>query len=331
MLTLYVKYHISTGLAVKYCENMRYNEANSLNLPSKKLFFVALPIILLVGLFVMFHKPSSAQTKSLAGSNDGLQAVSVASQNVITETDSDGDGVPDWEETLWHTDPHNPATYNNEPDAQYIADQIKNAGNPSLSSGPITSTEELSHQLFGEYMSLKQSGGLTPDSIDAMTARLAASVEASGTPVTYTHAQLKTFPDTDSARMQAYADALQQMESQYSTQYSEQTNGDSSTFGDPQFATDMNIASGYYAQFAKALMGVAVPAGAADLHVAYVNALEASAQGLKAFANSTDDPLGGMVGIKEHSDAEDAQAAAISNLSDFLNQNGIIGFSLPTF
>lgn len=300
-----------------------------MNLPSQKLFFVAFPVIIIVGLFVLFHKPSTPSQK-LADSS-GLTAVSVANTNTISEIDSDGDGVPDWEETLWHTDPHNPKTFNNTPDADYIAAQVKANADPSQPNGPITSIDDLSHRLFAEYIALKESGGLTPETISAMTARLADSVVASDTPQSYTLANIKTFPNSDASGMQTYADTLQQMENQYSSEYNSQTNGDNSTFGDPQFTNDMDIASTHYANFASALMKMKVPQGVAIYHLAYANSLLASATGLKSFANYNNDPLSAMLGIREHTDAENAQAAAIANITNFLNQNGIIGFSLQTF
>lgn len=326
--TLYDKYAISTEIAIKSCEKMSYNKANSLNLPSKKLFLVALPIILLVGIFVMFHKPSSAESTKLSSANGGLQAVSVASQNVITETDSDGDGVPDWEETLWHTDPHNPATYNGEPDAQYIADQIKNQANPSTSNGPITSTEDMSKELFTEYLSLQQSGSLTQNDIDAMTARLAGSVAATSSASIYTAAEVTPFADNNSHAIQSYADTLAQTVNTYSAQYANLNN----TIGAPtdnSFQNNVMVASDFYLKLSKAIIAINPPQSLAVAHVAYANSLKQSSVALQEFANSDSDPVGGIAGLNAHLQAQAAERSAVAQITSFLLQNGIISFSLP--
>ena len=40
--------------------------------------------------------------------------------NQLLQKDSDGDGVMDWEEGLWGTDPNNTKTFEGIPDAEYI-------------------------------------------------------------------------------------------------------------------------------------------------------------------------------------------------------------------
>jgi hypothetical protein len=74
---------------------------NKKYLPSKK-FLVALSIaivIILIAILLNYWKPSTTSYK-----NDNLSSVDASSSAM--DVDSDGDGLPDWKENLYGTDPH---------------------------------------------------------------------------------------------------------------------------------------------------------------------------------------------------------------------------------
>jgi len=74
-------------------------------LPSKK-FIIALSLavfLVLVAIAFSYIKPSGTRYD-----NDNLVAANATSS--LTTIDSDHDGLPDWEEALYGTDPHNPDT-----------------------------------------------------------------------------------------------------------------------------------------------------------------------------------------------------------------------------
>jgi len=118
--------------------------------------------------------PTQSQTEVVAVKN-----------SVINETDSDSDGLKDWEEVLWGTDPmkkiSNPEKI---PDADYIQKKIDaKEGLPTQNTNSLTAkalatpgedaTVALSKDIFAEYVSLKKSGNLNPASIDQLTERIA--------------------------------------------------------------------------------------------------------------------------------------------------------------
>ncbi|MBI3273600.1 MAG: hypothetical protein HYZ69_00495 [Candidatus Colwellbacteria bacterium] len=80
-------------------------------LPSKIFIAVAASALFIVGggYFVFFYESRSTNNEV-----PKEQARSVAAQNneaaVFANKDTDGDGLKDWEEVLWHTDPNNPDT-----------------------------------------------------------------------------------------------------------------------------------------------------------------------------------------------------------------------------
>jgi hypothetical protein len=101
-----------------------------------------------------------------------------ATAAAITQ-DSDNDGLKDWEETLWGTDPHNPDT---DGDGTPDGEEVDAGRNPTV-PGPedmldlengelpnqtpvedMTATEKVAAVFFKEYVALRQSGELADPS-----------------------------------------------------------------------------------------------------------------------------------------------------------------------
>ena len=77
--------------------------------PSNKVIFVGIVTIAIIisAIIYKFYSRPTQQTEQ-----DTSVTVSVNRNESIPEIDSDGDGVPDWEEILWKLDPYNPDTNN---------------------------------------------------------------------------------------------------------------------------------------------------------------------------------------------------------------------------
>ena len=77
---------------------------------------ITLTITAIVILFVstvsyVFHRDKNIFSKNNTQQNlANIQNISVNEKNVNLKKDSDGDGLADWEEVLWDTDPNNPDT-----------------------------------------------------------------------------------------------------------------------------------------------------------------------------------------------------------------------------
>ncbi len=300
-----------------------------MNLPSKKLFFIAMPLIVILGVFVMISNNSPT---SKNGPKNVVSPEVVAIKNsIINEVDTDKDGLKDWEETIWKTDPNNPRTHSEyENDSAYVSAQlalIKNNTGGSTGLEPIKNTSDLGRQLFNEYLLLKESGDVTPDDIARLTDRIRQNISVPDTPEIYKASDLKTFPSSDSAKMQAYATSLKDIVNKYASIYSSQAQ-ELSTTDRIGFDETMEFGADSYLQLSKNIMSMEVPEEIANIHVQYANSLNGSAKGLLMMLDKSD-PLKSITGIQKHLSSQDLQRSSSSEISIFLSQSGIISFNLP--
>ena len=139
-------------------------------LPSKKFIFaVLISLIIVTAGFLIF---TSVKKQETAKQEPQINKPAI-SQEIAK--DSDNDGLPNWEETLWRTDPNNPDTDKDGiPDGQEVkesrnpllagngkTDKIENS-RPEKSAAeqtiqpPSTLTEALAQNFFSDFLSAKE-------------------------------------------------------------------------------------------------------------------------------------------------------------------------------
>jgi ABC-type cobalt transport system substrate-binding protein len=147
-------------------------------LPSKKFLLILISIIVAVGIIYFFSLFKKTNT-----TNTGVDTETETKIQEFMVLDSDGDGLKDWEEALWKTDPkkpdtdgdntsdgeeillnRNPLIANINPGNQEPSDKIdekvlvaeKKAVEDYIK---LTSTETVARQLFSQYIATKKVGG----------------------------------------------------------------------------------------------------------------------------------------------------------------------------
>ncbi len=251
--------------------------------------------------------------------------------SIINEVDTDGDGLKDWEELIWKTDPNNPKTHEGyENDSAYVSAQLalmKN--NPSVYAGmgPIETTEDLSKQLFEEYLLLKQTGNLTPDDIARLTQRIRLNIESSTDISFYSADKLKTFPSSDKQKLQKYADELSNTINQYTTLYMQQVQNSNIT-NTTVLNEIVGLGADIYLRLSESIMKMEVPIELASTHTQYANDLRKSSVSLDGLLSQSKDPLQSIVGLQKHTDAQNSRQGTANTISNFLIQNGIMSFNM---
>jgi hypothetical protein len=182
---------------------------------TKYLLLFLLAGALIAGAIYFAYKTKKSNTvaeeKNLSIINESRKTVAI--------TDTDGDGLADWEEALWKTDPANQDT---DGDGTSDGEEVSQGRNPSIkgpndkdepikttaSSSELTLREKFSREFFADYLKLKQSGNWNDASastlINEMTEGLKGSLSAGKS---YTEADLKS-RGSSAADMKAFGNEL---------------------------------------------------------------------------------------------------------------------------
>lgn len=152
-----------------------------MKMPSKKIILVAIACVVVVALIFI-----SSQNKNIKASETSQQnpQTEITPQIIMSETvknssgvDTDGDGLKDWEEVLWGTDPEKSDTNGNGiKDAQEVEvlkrsqtlKQAPTASNAFKNSNTAptqapTLTDKMAQEMFAKYINLKQTGAVIDD------------------------------------------------------------------------------------------------------------------------------------------------------------------------
>ncbi|MBU6431007.1 hypothetical protein KGQ29_01380 [Patescibacteria group bacterium] len=302
---------------------------------SKKIILLFSTFSILGGVFFLLmgmKKEPPAKTKAIT------EVKVVRNPAEIMNVDSDGDGVKDWEETLWGLDPHNPDTGNTGvPDAEKVRRKMKEIDEKSLNNlnGNIagnqyatdTETNLLGKKLFAEYINLKQSRNLNDDSINKAMMNLVSEIRNKDTVTYYFVKDLKTFPDSDKLSVKKYGNSFAMIRNKYDSLYMQNPvvgSEDPAGITSPEFTRGVARASDLYLKMTQELSKLQVPKGLADAHTEILNDYRASAEGLKGFGSLGNDPIVAMIGLQKHSDAASKENNLLRSIADYFLKNGII-------
>lgn len=140
---------------------------------------IVFSILLMVGVIILKREKTETVYNMVLKEN-------IAKAAEILNRDKDGDGLKDWEEELWKTDPTKPDT---DSDGTTDGEEIRLRRDPTIAGPgdvfdektiqekindvpekPETETERLSREFFAGYLELKQQGGgkISPEALQGL-------------------------------------------------------------------------------------------------------------------------------------------------------------------
>lgn len=258
----------------------------------------------------------------------------------VLDIDSDGDGLKDWEETLWKLDPNNPDTDGDGiPDAEEVKKKITEIDTKSETEGSNengtegesyttdTETDIISKKLFAEYINLKQSGNFNEESVAAAANNLVAEEIQNKKVIQYYFPKdIKTFSSDNKVLLKSYGNSFAAIRTKYQKQYLENPlvkEGETANLIDPEFLKGLIRVSEVYKNMALELSKIAVPKDLADTHIEILNNYMASSDGLKEMSALSSDPVLGMIGTQRHMEAEGKEKTLLNELAKYLIKNKI--------
>lgn len=293
-------------------------------LPSWQFMATAAAIVVVAGLVYFAERAPNVGPVQYTNPDTVLQADTV--QNLIagqSDVDTDHDGLKDWEESLWKTDPNNPDTDGDgTPDGKEVAegrDPTKKGPNDLLSNSvsgsasasanadtELSATDKLARQFFTTYTQAKQSGLSIGSSTQSQIISTALSQRNLVTPTRqYSIGELNVSNDVSEVALRNYMNTLGSIEKNHA--YDPSVDTEIAIFNkavlnqDQSVLTNMTPIVARYNSEVQALLKVPVPKDLTSQHLAYTNAIATIAQDVASMQKVYTDPVQALSGYSEYS------------------------------
>lgn len=271
--------------------------------------------ILAFGVWQWLQKDSA---EPLQSKNDAQQPSAL-----IDDTDTDGDGLKDWEELLLGLNPNNPDS-----DADGISDKEELA---QARSAPTTQeagvdtdqqtqefaqTDVLAREIFGAYIQSKQLGTYDPSAFENIIAQSTQGTFTINNIAAYTLDDIKTTNDTSASTTSSYESAFQEAILAVTdiSEYELTTYGRAVETGNEEDFEKLLVARDVYLSIAEELLSITVPEDGAVAHLDLINAFTSFANTLEHMAQSPDDPIVAFVSMRNFIEREDAIKTAYAQI-----------------
>jgi hypothetical protein len=259
--------------------------------------------------------------------------------------DTDGDGLPDWEEALYGTDPTKADTFNlgmtdaeavqkglvklkiTAPTAPAAATSSLAASIPGPTAASTTLTDQFAQAFFNNYISTRGSQPPTADQAAQFVQGAVANLVATQVrPDAYAASDIKV-SGSGATALQAYAAQVDQVFASHSAQvsYDEMTYfADAAEKNDASAVTNLKAIASAYLGVAQAVAALPVPNEAAPADLAFVNAAARLGGTIGDLATVQDDPIRALVALGDYPTDAQGLAASLANLSAVFAQDGAV-------
>lgn len=297
----------------------------------KIISMLALAVVVVVGII-----STDIIKKRIANTPEETQTGDVALNFVpsgsVLSTDSDGDGLMDWEEALRGTNPNNP---DSDGDGTNDGDEVRGGRDPLVAGpndtttpeGPIlyddvaytpgTLSEGIATSFISNYVLLDELGQLSETNAQdlgqqvAETAKIQAEIKDR-----YAVFDLKTFPDYDKDASKRYGNAFASIFIEYFVTLTTLSNTDDDLY--------VRTVASLYIALAEDLANIPTPDGASAAHIDFVNNANRVGQAILRIHAGDTDPVAALFAIEQYQQAGAAQAQLFKDIANYFRANGIL-------
>lgn len=259
-------------------------------------------------LFVKKEKASTTQTSETVGE--------------LIAKDTNGNGIPDWEEKLWGLNPTVLYT-NGVSNKQIIEERKKALGISETKNAPLNETDLLAQQLFSITGALDASGQ-SAETLNTIGADLGNSIKVKPVSNSYTSSNIKTV-QTTTASLKTYYDAVTKVVSTYKTEVSSiDILVSSLETGDFSRIDDIKKTAALYLDFSKKLQKIPVPIGIAEYHLSLMNGFAGMAKSFDYLLDIEDNGVNALAGISIYKNYASRVEESLTKLNDYFVEYGIL-------
>lgn len=311
-------------------------------LPSRKLTLIVASLLFVVAL--IFTADWLGNRKSANGKLLGVipgQKISGASGfDRLIEKDSDGDGLKDWEEALWGTDVDNQDT---DSDGTSDGEEIKLGRNPKV-KGPddelsaeekkaisetgtdTTATGAFSRGFFASFMTLKESGDLTPENLQKLSESIVGNFTADGGK-NFTSSDLKISGDNSPTTLKKYGNDLGAIFEEYlKLKLPDELLivAQALSSGDQDKLNELDKIISANKKLIERHLTMIVPQKASSVHLKLVNHYQTITTAIENMKKAISDPLTGTIAISQYKKELAPLNDTMAELKNFFINNKII-------
>lgn len=306
---------------------------NKKYLPSKKFTY---SILIFLGVIILIYAISTllfGKSSFLRGDKGKNLATQKLTLNELLQKDSDGDGIMDWEEGLWGTDPNNTRTFDM-PDAEYIKnkrDILKTTAENQQEGGSNTETDKFAQQFFASLAALKQSGQLDNNTLKNMSTSLGEKIANPTIIDNYTEGNLKVNPDSSIKNQEDYYLKIASLFETYQKKgIGEELDivgsiaATGASASSPEMEQKLNSIANYYQEYAQKMLQIFVPKNLSSYHLDIINNSNNTGIAVRNMAKVSLDPIVGLSGVAQYQKYSDSFVKSVENLENILLINGIL-------
>lgn len=295
-------------------------------LKSQKAILVVGACVILIIVFSISPRGKTLLNKAV---NKDSVALTIQKQTVsdLIQNDTDGDGVADWEESLWGTDKNKKITFDGIDDFTYIEKKKKLLQNEeSANENKLTETEKFAREFFTSYTAMKSSGEVDTNTINGFSNALGQKIINPNLIDYYTEADLKINPTDSAVSKQKYYEDIKNVFSKYENSGM----GDELNIVNNRLISDSGnntnqssqllTISTAYQNFARDIMKTSVPKSISLYHLQIVNSANNTGISISNMNKMTDDPIVGLSGLSQYQKYNDDFLKGLENLKTALTQ-----------
>lgn len=276
-----------------------------------------------IGIIVVILAVQTKWVQNLFNRNPKTNSPKVKTVGDIVNQDSNGNGIPDWEEKLWGLDPTILYT-NGVSNEQIINSKKKNLGIQNATGESLDDTDRLARELFTLTAALGQSEEIDSQTLAAISAKLASSLNIKQVNNQYSLKDIQTV-QTSTSSLNTYYASMKKVISKYDTNTADievlvnalQNDG----VGDLSVLKESAV---IYQKLAKELLTLKVPLGLSRDHLALVNSFSGIGTSFTFMTELSDNSLLSLVGIAVYKNYSAKLSGAIFNMDEYFNSYGII-------
>jgi hypothetical protein len=300
-------------------------------LPSKRIGALVVVVAALITSTLILRADTTPDTK-------GPVARLTAEQENFNETDTDGDGVKDWEEELWGLSAVSPDT---DGDGVGDADEVEQdrALFAELPGGFLTQAAEnpddvtpiglAGRVLISQFLTSKQSGvPFTEKEVEGAADIALAAASTDRTYRTYTISDITIGATSDASSLRAYGNAIGTALTNTSDEPAQHELAVLLSFTQSedagQLEEEMQRVIDRYTITINGFLAMTVPSDAIALHLATVNAMERVKSDLSGMATLGSNPVAALMSLANYNDDSTLLAKGFKDLRALFEDRTIV-------